>query len=258
MLKTLRNQLTSRNLAIIIILLMAIYLAVSYTSATGPLTRKDIFKMSEDNIRKTNPQLLDELSQEDHSRAFESVDALTLKKYNRVQIKSDPEITSPKDLNDYKNQRLELIDKLSKTKKEDTKIETIINFKKLLTRDEYLDFVKKYNDDIELINIHFRSTHNENGVTDVSNEYPLPSDETTEFEEKLMEDMGFKGYKFLTGIQTLTANIKSKDLKKIQNDPRIYLVDVGPVDIKEQYENGKTVDMMWRYIFPEMERYGSE
>lgn len=258
MLKKQRHQPTLRNMTIIVILLMATYLIVSYTSATDPLTRKDILKIAEDDIRKTNPKLLEEISAEDHSRPFESVDALSIKKYNHVQIRSKPEINSQNDLNDYKKQRLESIDTLSKSKKEDTKITAIINFNKLLTRDEYLDFVKKYNKDIELLEIRYKSTpQTYNGQREVSNDQPLPSKESTKQIEDILRESG-ENVTIATHIESLTANIKAKDLKKIQNDPRVYLVDVGPVDIKEQYENGNTIDMMWRYIFPEMERYGSE
>lgn len=258
MLKTLKKQSILRKLAVMAIIAMIIYLTVSYTSATNPLTHKDIFKMTEDNIRKTNPQLLEELSQEDHSRPSESIDALTIKKYNRVQIKSKPEISSTNDLDDYKNQRLAQIDTLSKSKKEDTKIEAIINFNKLITREDYLDFVKKYGRDIELMEIRARSTPPEfNSKLPVSNDQPLPSAESAKIIEDILKESG-KNITLETHIESLTANIKVKDLKRIQNDPRVYLVDVGPVDVKEQYEDGKTIDMTWRYIFPEIERYGSE
>ncbi len=70
--------------------------------------------------------------------------------------------------------------------------------------------------------------------------------------------MGLTDYTFLTHIQTLKANIKAKDLKKIQNDPRVFLVDVGPIDIKEMYEpENNKVQMQWRYIFPEIEKYNN-
>jgi len=250
-----QKKVFRHKIAIICTIFLLIYLVAGYSMASKQLTPKEILQGAEEHIRKTNPKLLEEISAEDHSRPFEHVGALTAKKDNMVRIESRPQINSKKDLMDYKTNRLDLIDKLSKGDK-NKEVRAIINFKKLMTREEYLDFVKEHNDKMELIGIRFRSSDQFNGGRSVSNEQPLPSKESIEYEEKFMEDIGLKNHKYLTHILTLKANIKAKDLKKIQNDPRVFLVDVGPLDIKEIYEPGNRVDMLWRYIFPEIEKYG--
>jgi len=249
-----QKKVFRHKIAIICIAFLLIYLIAGYTNAAQVLTDREMLKFFKEELKKTNPELLEQVSFDTHSRPAERISANTDKIHKRVQIRAYPEIKSRKDVMDYKNQRLSLLNKLSK-ENENTEVVAIINFKRLMTREEYLEFVKKYSKDIELASIRIRSTHQESGKISVSNDEPLPSKERTESEEKHKSNMGLKDYKFLTHIQTC---LKAKDLKKIQNDPRVFLVDVGPLDVKEMYEPGNRVDMQWRYIFPEIERYGGD
>jgi len=252
-----KKQPSRKKIALISIAFLAIYFVAGYTNAVQELTDKEMVKYIKEQLKKTNPELLEKMTFDIHNKAAEQISTNTDKKLKRVKIISRPEIKSKKDLTDYKNQRLTLINKLSK-EDENTEVVAIINFKKLLTREEYLEFVKEYSKDIELSSIRIRSTHHESGKISISNKEPLPSKERTEYEENHKKDMGLKDYKFLTHIQTLKGKIKAKDLKKIQNDPRVFLVDVGPIDIKEMYEpKNNEVQMQWRYIFPEIEKYNN-
>ncbi len=245
------------KIAIACIIILLTYLVVGYTTASTPLTPKERQEVMKEHIKKTNPELLKKLDAVDYSTAVEQVGALIAKEHKMVRIKSHLEIKSKEDLMEYKNNRLALIDELSKEDKT-RKVEAIINFNKLQTREEYLEFIKDHKN-IELIEIRYRSTPSTiSGVSSASNDQPLPSKESTEYQEKLIStNTNYKNYKHLTHIQTIRAKIKVKDLKKIQNDPRVFLVDVGPTNVKEIYDPNNEVQMLWRYIFPEIEKYGS-
>ncbi len=144
-----KKQSSQKKIALIGIAFLAIYLIAGYTNAVQELTDKEMVKYIKEQLKKTNSEILERVSFDIHNKATEHISTNTDKKLKRVQIKSRPEIKSKKDLTDYKNQRLTLINKLSK-EDENTEVTAIINFKKLLTREEYLEFVKKYSEDIEL------------------------------------------------------------------------------------------------------------
>jgi len=72
---------------------------------------------------------------------------------------------------------------------------------------------------------------------------------------ELKERSGIEDFKLVTGVIALYALGEVKDLEELQNESDVYLVDVGPVDVAEQYRDGKETTVKVSDIYYYLEKF---
>ncbi len=177
-----------------------------------------------------------------------------------VEIESSPVFRTVEDVRAYANNRSALL-KLIAEKKGDMVVEAIIQPIKPLTVEEYLQLVTKYN--VTVLAFGHWSYPDGGGRIVIHPEDlgdPLPEEVFTwceSIKESLRRLHGdtYRGvpidqFVCIYRISGITVRAKLKELIKVNEDPLVLTVDLGPLLVAEQYRDiVEHLFMKWEYIW---------
>ncbi len=166
-----------------------------------------------------------------------------LRKRGRLMVVTEPRINSPQDLTAYKgNSRLRL---MSLPPSAGTERKAAVTFTAPLTLNEVEDLLSN-------VTIHrLRYVSHPRGGGKVS--YPLPTDNVQHLETAITEDMrereGIRDFRLIDGFVAAEVQGHVVGLQSLQNDARVFLVDVGAVEFLDQYPGAsiRVDDISYRY-----------
>ncbi len=165
---------------------------------------------------------------------------ITYFKENKVFVRVHPEISGENDLIKYVNQRQATLNYLSK-KRGDSMIHATITFNEKYPVETYKSFMQQYR--LEELNYRFISYPEGTGV--LSSEIP------DEMIQQMEEDIGrnYSKFRLVDRVVAVKTQIPAKDLLRVQNDPRVFLVDAGPVEVYRDNPK-KEIRVATDYIYP--------
>lgn len=161
---------------------------------------------------------------------------------NTVFVRTRFNITTKDELIRYKKNRIETLINLSQNLLPETHVNAVITFKDKLSTEEYSSFVKMYK--LKAVNYMYSSYPEGTGVFSSD----VPGEAIVATEKEMKKNMG-ENFKLIDQISSVKTQIPIKDLMKIQNDPRIFLVDVGPGEIYTENQN-KAIHISMDYLYP--------
>lgn len=161
-------------------------------------------------------------------------------KGDKVFVRVYPEISGKGELLKYVNKRIATIKYLSSTRG-DTAIDAVITFNDKYPIEAYKSFMEQY----ALKELSYMCQSYPEGTGVLSNEIPVKTIEEIE------KDIGrnYKEFRLIDGVASVKTRIPAKDLLRIQNDPKVFLIDAGHVDVYKDNPN-KEIRVAIDYIYP--------
>lgn len=161
---------------------------------------------------------------------------------NNVFVRTRFNINTKDELIRYKKTRIGTLINLSQNLLPEIPVNAVITFKDKLTKEEYSSFVNKYKIKAE----YYMYTSYPEGTGVYSSEVPVEA--IVASEKEIKKNMG-ENFRLIDQISSVKTQIPAKDLVKIQNDPQIFLVDVGPEEIYTENQN-KVIHIRMDYLYP--------
>lgn len=199
-------------------------------------------------IDRGEPLYKEEITKEEIRNKELETYKITQFKDNNIFIRTHFNITTKDELTRYKKTRIAALINLSQNLPPETSMSAVITFKDRLSTDEYSNFVDKHK--LKAVNYMYTSYPEGTGV--FSSEVPSEAIIATEKEIKKTMD---KNFKLIDRISSVKTQISAKDLMKIQNDPQVFLVDVGPEEIYTENQN-KVIHISMDYLYPVYSKVG--
>lgn len=193
-------------------------------------------------IDKEGPFHKEEITKEEIRNKELETYKITQFKNNNVFVRTRFNITTKDELIMYKKTRVATLINLSQKLLPETPVSAVITFKNKLSLEEYISFENMYK--LKAVNYMYSSYPEGTGVFSSD----VPGESIVASEKEIQKNMG-ENFKLIDQISSVKTQIPTKDLMKIQNDPRIFLIDVGPEEIYTENQN-KVIQISMDYLYP--------